>query len=58
MLAASMVHADTVADLPYRIGGDGRVSTDVFVNGQGLSAFQLSQLEQTTGATVAPGQYW
>lgn len=35
LLAASTVRADVVADLPYRIDADGRVSTDVFVNGKG-----------------------
>jgi len=48
MLAAGMAHADTVADLPYRIGGDGRVSTDVFVNGQGPFNFLLDTASSRT----------
>jgi predicted aspartyl protease len=47
-LATSMVHADTVADLSYRIGGDGRVSTDVFVNGQGPFNFLLDTASSRT----------
>jgi predicted aspartyl protease len=40
-VVATAVRADTIADLPYRIGGDGRVSTDVFVDGQGPFNFLL-----------------
>jgi hypothetical protein len=39
--------ADT-ADLPYRIGGDGRVSTDVFVDGQGPFSFLLDTAASRT----------
>jgi hypothetical protein len=35
LAAATAVRADAMADLPYRIGGDGRVSTDVYVDDQG-----------------------
>jgi hypothetical protein len=41
------VRADT-ADLPYRIGGDGRVSTDIFVNGQGPFSFLLDTASSRT----------
>src|SRR5580698_9348371 len=41
------VRADT-ADLPYRIGGDGRVSTDVFVDGQGPFSFLLDTAASRT----------
>jgi hypothetical protein len=41
LLAVTAVQADTIADLPYRIGGDGRVSTDVYVDGQGPFNFLL-----------------
>lgn len=34
-------------------GGSG-----VVVNGQELSTTELTQLEQSTGAVVRPGQYW
>jgi predicted aspartyl protease len=33
--------ATVVAELPYRVGADGRVATDVFVNGQGPFSFLL-----------------
>lgn len=36
------------ADLPYRIGGDGRVSTDVFVDGQGPFSFLLDTASSRT----------
>ena len=38
--------------------GQAADATGVFVNGQQLSESQLSQLEQTSGVAVAPGQYW
>ena len=41
------VRADT-ADLPYRIGSDGRVSTDVFVDGQGPFSFLLDTASSRT----------
>lgn len=44
---AAMARADT-DDLPYRIGGDGRVSTDVFVNGQGPFNFLLDTASSRT----------
>ena len=44
---AAAVRADT-ADLPYRIGGDGRVSTDVFVDGQGPFSFLLDTASSRT----------
>src|ERR1700759_5456449 len=44
---AATVRADT-ADLPYRIGGDGRVSTDVFVDGQGPFSFLLDTASSRT----------
>jgi predicted aspartyl protease len=47
-LAGASVHADTIADLPYRIGGDGRVSTDVFVDGQGPFNFLLDTASSRT----------
>jgi hypothetical protein len=46
--APSVVRAATLADLPYRIGGDGRVSTDVFVNGQGPFNFLLDTASSRT----------
>jgi predicted aspartyl protease len=48
LLAATAVRADTAADLPYRIGGDGRVSTDVFVDGQGPFSFLLDTASSRT----------
>jgi predicted aspartyl protease len=48
IFAAAIVHADTVADLPYRIGGDGRVSTDVFIDGQGPFNFLLDTASSRT----------
>ena len=47
MALGGIVRADT-ADLPYRIGGDGRVSTDVFVNGQGPFNFLLDTASSRT----------
>lgn len=44
---SGMVRADT-ADLPYRIGGDGRVSTDLFVDGQGPFNFLLDTASSRT----------
>jgi hypothetical protein len=44
---AAAARADTT-DLPYRIGGDGRVSTDVFVNGQGPFSFLLDTASSRT----------
>ena len=44
---AAGVRADT-ADLPYRIGGDGRVSTDLFVDGQGPFSFLLDTASSRT----------
>ena len=37
-----------VAKLPYRIGADGRVSTDVFLNGQGPFNFVLDTASSRT----------
>ncbi len=48
LLAATVVRADTLVDLPYRIGGDGRVSTDVFVDGQGPFSFILDTASSRT----------
>ena len=48
LAAATAVRADTMADLPYRIGGDGRVSTDVFVDGQGPFSFLLDTASSRT----------
>ena len=48
LLAAPAVRADTAADLPYRIGGDGRVSTDVSINGQGPFSFLLDTASSRT----------
>src|ERR1700761_4990690 len=48
LLAVTAVQADTIADLPYRIGGDGRVSTDVFVDGQGPFSFLLDTASSRT----------
>jgi len=48
LCAGTAVRADTVADLPYRIGGDGRVSTDVFVDGQGPFSFLLDTASSRT----------
>lgn len=44
---AASVRADTF-DLPYRIGGDGRVSTDVFVDGRGPFSFLLDTASSRT----------
>lgn len=41
------VRADS-ADLPYRIGGDGRVTTDVFVDGQGPFSFLVDTASSRT----------
>jgi predicted aspartyl protease len=48
LLAAAGVRADTIADLPYRIGGDGRVSTDVYVDGLGPFNFLLDTASSRT----------
>ncbi len=48
LLAASTVKADVVADLPYRIDADGRVSTDVFVNGKGPFSFIVDTASSRT----------
>ena len=48
LAAATAVRADALADLPYRIGGDGRVSTDVFVDGQGPFSFLLDTASSRT----------
>jgi len=46
---AAAARADTaMADLPYRIGGDGRVSTDVAVDGQGPFSFLLDTASSRT----------
>jgi hypothetical protein len=45
---AGPARAEPVADLPYRIGGDGRVSTDVFVDGQGPFNFVLDTASSRT----------
>ena len=48
VISATAVRADTAVDLPYRIGGDGRVSTDVFVEGQGPFSFLLDTASSRT----------
>jgi predicted aspartyl protease len=48
LLAATAARADTAADLPYRIGGDGRVSTDVLIDGQGPFSFLLDTASSRT----------
>ncbi len=48
LLTASTVRADVVADLPYRIDADGRVSTDVFVNGKGPFSFIVDTASSRT----------
>jgi predicted aspartyl protease len=48
LAAATAVRADALADLPYRNGGDGRVSTDVFVDGQGPFSFLLDTASSRT----------
>lgn len=48
LCAGPVVRADTAADLPYRIGGDGRVSTDVFVDGHGPFSFLLDTASSRT----------
>ncbi len=48
VISATAVRADTTVDLPYRIGGDGRVSTDVFVEGQGPFSFLLDTASSRT----------
>ena len=47
LIAVVSARADT-SDLPYRIGGDGRVSTDVFVDGQGPYSFLLDTASSRT----------
>ena len=47
LIAGASARADT-SDLPYRIGGDGRVSTDVFVDGQGPFSFLLDTASSRT----------
>lgn len=48
LLTASTVRADVVADLPYRIDADGRVSTDVFINGKGPFSFIVDTASSRT----------
>jgi predicted aspartyl protease len=48
LLTASTVRADVVADLPYRIDGNGRVSTDVFINGKGPFSFIVDTASSRT----------
>jgi predicted aspartyl protease len=48
LVAAPAAWAEPVADLPYRIGGDGRVSTDVSINGQGPFSFLLDTASSRT----------
>ena len=49
ILALAMpARAIVVADLPYRIGTDARVATDVFVNGKGPFSFLLRSEEHTS----------
>ena len=65
LLAATAVRAEPAADLPYRIGGDGRVSTDVFIDGHGPFSFLLDtgssrtmlfeHLRQTLGLAPSEG---
>jgi hypothetical protein len=47
-LAQGTVAAADAGDLPYRIGGDGRVSTDVLVNGEGPFSFLLDTASSRT----------
>ena len=47
LAVGASVRADT-ADLPYRIGGDGRVSTDILVDGQGPFSFLLDTASSRT----------
>jgi len=48
LLWATAASALDVAKLPYRIGADGRVSTDVFLNGQGPFNFVLDTASSRT----------
>ena len=48
LLAATAAGADTQVELPYRIGWDGRVSTDVFVDGQGPFNFVVDTASSRT----------
>jgi predicted aspartyl protease len=48
LLGAQEARAADIAKLPYRIGADGRVSTDVFVNGQGPFNFVLDTASSRT----------
>lgn len=48
VLGAQKALAADIAKLPYRIGADGRVSTDVFVNGQGPFNFVLDTASSRT----------
>ncbi|HKD46956.1 MAG TPA: retroviral-like aspartic protease family protein [Rhizomicrobium sp.] len=48
LLSAAAARAADLAKLPYRIGSDGRVSTDVFVNGQGPFNFVLDTASSRT----------
>ena len=48
LLTASTVRADVVADLPYRIDADGRVSTDVFIDGKGPFNFIVDTASSRT----------
>ncbi|MGH6828738.1 MAG: retroviral-like aspartic protease family protein [Rhizomicrobium sp.] len=48
LIALPTVQAATPAELPYRIGADGRISTDVFVNGKGPFNFVLDTASSRT----------
>jgi predicted aspartyl protease len=48
LLCATAAAAADLASLPYRIGADGRVSTDVFLNGRGPFNFVLDTASSRT----------
>ena len=48
LLTATAVRAGVVADLPYRIDGNGRVSTDVFIDGKGPFSFIVDTASSRT----------
>jgi predicted aspartyl protease len=48
LLWGTAASALDIANLPYRIGADGRVSTDVFLNGQGPFNFVLDTASSRT----------
>lgn len=48
LLTATAAKAGVVADLPYRIDGNGRVSTDVFIDGKGPFSFIVDTASSRT----------